>query len=154
MRPRVDDIRGLSLCQPWASLIALGAKRIETRGWRTRFRGPFLVHASRAMPRQNVALCQREPIRTLLAEAGYAGPEDLPRGAIVGAASVVDCRLITPETDVPALERDVDHFSPGRFAWYLVDPRRLDPPVPARGMLGFWSVPEPVAAAVRARLDL
>ena len=143
---------GLSLLQPWATLIALGAKRIETRSWPTRFRGPFLVHASRAMPRPNVALCRREPIRTILAQAGYTTPESLPRGAIVGAARLVDCRLITPETEVPPLERDVDHFSSGRFAWYLVDPRRLEPPVPARGMLGFWSVTAPVARAVREQL--
>jgi len=142
----------LSLRQPWATLIALGAKRVETRSWPTRRRGPFLVHASRGMPRQNVALCQREPIRSILAEAGYPTPESLPRGAIVGAARLVDCRLITPETDVPPLEREVDHFSPGRFAWYLVEPRRLASPVPARGRLGFWPLPGPVAAAVLEQL--
>lgn len=150
----MDDIPALSLIQPWASLIAVGAKRIETRGWPTRFRGPFLVHASRGMPAENVALCQREPVRAILAAAGYPTPDSLPRGAIVGAATLVDCRLITPETEVPALERDVDHFGPGRFAWHLTDPRRLEPPVPARGALGFWPVPEPLAGAVRARLGL
>jgi hypothetical protein len=148
----VDDTRALSLIEPWATLIALGAKRIETRSWPTRFRGPFLVHASRALPRQNIALCQREPIRGILAAAGYPTHAALPRGAIVGAARLVDCRLITPETEAPPLERDVDHFSPGRFAWYLTEPRRLAAPVPARGMLGFWRVPEPVARAVREQL--
>jgi hypothetical protein len=154
MRPPVDDIRGLSLLQPWATLIALGAKRIETRSWPTRFRGLFLVHASRGVPSQNVALCQREPIRTILTRAGYPTPDLLPRGAIVGAVTLVDCRLITPETPVPPLERDVDNFGPGRFAWDLVDPRRLEPPLPARGALGFWTVPPPLARAARERLGM
>lgn len=38
--------RALSLWQPWASLIAVGAKTIETRGWSTTYRGPLLIHAA------------------------------------------------------------------------------------------------------------
>ena len=36
----------LTLHQPWASLIALGVKTIETRGWSTTYRGPLAIHAS------------------------------------------------------------------------------------------------------------
>lgn len=35
----------LTLHQPWASLIALGVKTIETRSWTTSYRGPLAIHA-------------------------------------------------------------------------------------------------------------
>lgn len=40
-------MRCISLHQPWASLIALGAKRIETRSWDTSYRGPLAIHAAK-----------------------------------------------------------------------------------------------------------
>ena len=36
----------LSLWQPWASLVVIGAKRFETRSWPTNYRGPLLIHAA------------------------------------------------------------------------------------------------------------
>lgn len=35
----------LTLTQPYATLIALSAKHIETRSWLTRYRGPIAIHA-------------------------------------------------------------------------------------------------------------
>jgi len=40
-------MKALSLWQPWASAIALGSKRIETRGWATSYRGPLAIHAAK-----------------------------------------------------------------------------------------------------------
>lgn len=33
-------MKAISLWQPWASAIAVGAKRVETRSWATKYRGP------------------------------------------------------------------------------------------------------------------
>jgi hypothetical protein len=38
-------MKGLTLTQPWATLVAIGAKRIETRSWPTRYRGLLAIHA-------------------------------------------------------------------------------------------------------------
>lgn len=38
-------MRAITLWQPWASLIAIGAKTIETRSWSTAYRGPLAIHA-------------------------------------------------------------------------------------------------------------
>lgn len=43
-------MKALSLWQPWASAIALGAKRVETRSWETLYRGPLLIHAAKRRP--------------------------------------------------------------------------------------------------------
>lgn len=40
-------MKTLTLWQPWASLIALGMKRIETRPWTTKYRGPLAIHAGK-----------------------------------------------------------------------------------------------------------
>jgi hypothetical protein len=40
-------IKCISLWQPWASLVAVGAKRIETRGWATAYRGRLGIHAAK-----------------------------------------------------------------------------------------------------------
>jgi len=43
-------VKALTLHQPWASLIAVGAKRIETRSWSTSYRGPLAIHAAARLP--------------------------------------------------------------------------------------------------------
>ena len=40
-------MRALSIRQPWAYLIAIGAKDVENRSWLTRFRGRIYIHASK-----------------------------------------------------------------------------------------------------------
>jgi len=39
-------IKAISLWQPWASAMALGFKKNETRHWATKYRGPLLIHAA------------------------------------------------------------------------------------------------------------
>jgi hypothetical protein len=45
-----ESIPVLTLWQPWASLVALGVKSIETRSWSTQYRGPLAIHASTKRP--------------------------------------------------------------------------------------------------------
>ena len=46
-------MKALTLHQPWASLIAIGAKKIETRSWATSYRGPLAIHAAVRKPDMN-----------------------------------------------------------------------------------------------------
>ena len=43
-------MKALTLTQPWASLVAIGAKRIETRSWSTPYRGLLAIHAAKGFP--------------------------------------------------------------------------------------------------------
>ncbi len=45
-------MKALTVMQPWATLVALGAKRIETRSWSTSYRGPLAIHASGRISRE------------------------------------------------------------------------------------------------------
>ncbi len=137
-------MKALSLHQPWATLVVLGVKRLETRRWRTEHRGPLVIHAARTFPPAGQQLCRQEPFRSLLAEAGFAREDDLPRGALLGIVQVRDC-LRTEEMDLDALsdtDRAVGDFSPGRWAWLLEQPERFVRPIPCPGKLGLFPVPE------------
>jgi ASCH domain len=71
-------VKILSIRQPWAHLIAHGSKNVENRSWRTRYRGPFLVHASSNIDRE---VCR---------ELGI-DPAKLQTGGVVGIAEIADC---------------------------------------------------------------
>ncbi len=141
-------MKALSLHQPWASLIVLGVKRLETRAWQTEHTGHLLIHASRTFPPEGRRLCRQAPIRSLLAEAGFIDECDLPRGALLGAVQLRRCQR-TEEIDLDALsdlDRVLGNFAPGRWVWYLEQPERFARPIPCRGKLGLFPVPEELLA--------
>ena len=82
-------MKALTLTQPWATFVAIGVKRIETRSWSTRYRGPLAIHAAKAMPAEARTLCEEEPLRMLLEQAGFGGADDLPRGVVIAVADLV-----------------------------------------------------------------
>src|SRR5260370_42147173 len=43
-------MKALTLWQPWASLVAFEEKKVETRTWATKYRGPLAIHAAVRMP--------------------------------------------------------------------------------------------------------
>jgi len=166
-------MRAISLWQPWASAIAVNAKRVETRGWPTSYRGPLAIHAAQRLVKSELlhyASCWNWC--GALAPMGWAmrmeaKPWDLlPFGAVVATCTVVDCRpsesFTEEEIDTPRrpegqhadlwnwTEREMGDFGPGRYGWTLDEVRRLPTPIPYRGAQGFFQVPyEMIAAAFR-----
>jgi hypothetical protein len=93
-------VKALTLTQPWASLVALGAKRIETRSWATRYRGLLAIHAAAGLGpvggnRGLNQLVANEPFWSVLQAAGCTfgrrAPTGLPFGAIVAVCRLVGC---------------------------------------------------------------
>ena len=138
-------MKALSVMQPWATLIALGAKRIETRSWSTHHRGPLAIHASGRMNRDALLSLHEQRIREALAAGGYregsgptSNPFGLPLGALLAVVTLVDIQRI-PQGNIPdEPERTFGDYAPGRFAWIIEDVRPLPEPVPAKGRLGLW----------------
>jgi hypothetical protein len=110
-------VKALSLWQPWASLIAVGAKTIETRGWSTTYRGPLLIHAARKIPRLDEA---REAwaafsidvyTATRATEApsrfppGEQPADPLPLGAVVATCILVDVVPMVHACEEQAIRR-------------------------------------------------
>lgn len=133
-------MKTLSLLQPWATLIAIGAKQIETRSWSTSYRGPVAIHASLSFPRDTRILCGESPFCDVLRAAGIdLDTLDLPRGVIVATATI---ETIVPTRQLLTIphepERSFGDYAPGRFAWFLGNINPLVVPIPAKGKLGLW----------------
>lgn len=150
-------MKGLCLIQPWASLVVLGAKRWETRGWRTNHRGPLAIHAGRRFPDAARALCEAEPFRSVLLRAGFRHPSDLPCGALLGTVTLVDClptQRILAQLPRAAPELVFGDYRPGRWAWQLADPLCLPSPVAFPGRVGLFEVPDSLCSRSAASTPL
>src|SRR5688572_29785081 len=82
----------LSLTQPWATLVAIGAKQIETRSWKTAHRGPLAIHAAKGFPKAAKEICRQQPFNQALLDAGFMWFDQLPVGCIVAVCHLVDVR--------------------------------------------------------------
>jgi len=128
-------MRVLTIRQPWASLIALGVKTIETRSWDTKYRGPVAIHAG--LRKADVTEAGMGPWRPLLAPGSECRlAATLPLGAIVAVADLTDSLPIigrddpTPGKIDGAWRTFIDLPGPGclrRWYWEDEDPTIIDP---------------------------
>lgn len=133
-------MRAISLHQPWASLVAHGLKRFETRSWTTSYRGPLAIHAAK---RKVVIDELNAIIEEALYDAGYRYLPQLPYGCIVCTCELVAVCSTNNVKHLPAFKQIAEtelyfgDYSPGRFAWQLDNVQIVDN-IPARGSQGFW----------------
>ena len=146
-------MKAITILQPWASLIACGAKKIETRGWATKYRGPIAIHAGKQWEMWRRRLTYNNPFfealwpvmtEEELKSDGYGRSQMLPVGAVIAIAELVDCVEIGHEAElasgiiVTGNELAFGDYSLGRYAWLLENVRPITP-VPARGQQGLWN---------------
>lgn len=157
------SLRAITLWQPWATLVALGIKKIETRHWKTDFRGPLLIHAAKN-PRLTEA--EERKYSWLLETNGHKGGliRDLPYGSIVAVCTMTDClKMVNLQhftqgsgeiciSHQSYLEKALGDWRAGRYAWELDGVVKVAP-IPVKGMQGFWSVPENVIEQVRLEIQ-
>jgi hypothetical protein len=139
-----STIKALSISQPWASLVIMGVKRLETRPWQTRYRGPLAIHASKNFSRAARMLCLQEPCRSALQSAGVDVWSRLPCGVILGVVELVDCVRVEEFGEVPADELSLGDFRPGRWVWRFENPKLLPAKITYRGQLGVFDVPDDI----------
>jgi len=139
-------VKCLSLWQPWATLLAAGVKRFETRGWSMHHRGLLLIHAARVQSPVGIS--------TWHATQSYERPElshfeigsnffCLPFGAVVGAVEVVDCRPteeLLDEQLISEAEFRLGDYSPGRYGIRCANTVLFQSPVPMKGRQGLWNI--------------
>lgn len=149
----------ISLLQPWATLVVIGAKKIETRSWDTSYRDALAIHASKKMTREQVDLAHSQPFWDIL--KAY---DSLPLGAIIGAVDL-ESTFRTERSDeriraiykqafhlgqlpadaslegLMARERAFGDYSPGRYGWEMANAIIFPSPVPAKGSMGLWEYP-------------
>lgn len=153
----------MTVWQPWATLIMIGAKPYEFRRWdyRTRDRGlegqRLVIHAG-ARPvklaevddiierlEDRISSVSAEiamPLLTRLRAAHKClGVVEL--SAALGTAVLGTPKRVSALFSSPADSDRIDHHM---WAWPLTDIQPFSEPVPMRGMQGFWVYPEALAA--------
>ena len=155
-------MKGLSLHQPYATLIAIEAKRIETRSRSTDYRGSLAIHAAKKWDYESWETCMSEPIRSALQAHNYNVREkwsyidQLPLGAIVAVAKLVACRSTGDQgEDIGWLDKlsenevALGNFLPYRYGWFFEDVQKVEPPIPCRGMQGLFKLPPEIEKQLR-----
>ncbi|MGV3617976.1 MAG: hypothetical protein ACO1SV_21835 [Fimbriimonas sp.] len=164
-------MKSISLWQPWATAIAMEAKRFETRSWPAPAAvvgQRIAIHAAKRWTAEQDSLdCYYHWCGALRHKMGTRQRfrDVLPFGAVVAVATLAEVRT-TDSMTVGELnterhpggdfigesyawdEDSMGDFSVGRFAWRMDDVVRLETPVPCVGRQGFFDLPAEVEAAV------
>jgi len=99
----------LSIQEPYASMILNGKKTIETRTWKTKYRGKILLHAS-SKPKSEIS------------------------GKIFAIANIVDCKDMIKEDEKKACCK----IYKNACSWFLEDVRPTAL-LEVNGSLGLWN---------------
>jgi hypothetical protein len=130
-------MKAITLRQPWAWAIINAGKDIENRNWKTHFRGKVAIHAAVGMTRDEYdRAC--EYIRGVNRRIRIPAYEELERGAIIGTVEIVDC---VQNSDSP--------WFMGEYGFVLERPKGLPRPIPCKGALSFWDVPQHIEARIK-----
>lgn len=152
-------MKALTLQQPWASLMALGLKRIETRSWNCWHRGPLVIHSSakwnvEILEQLNLAgkppICDDDSDWRRMLEAldrkGVKTLAELPLGSALCVVNVVDCfptELMYAYADEPMSEDELAFGDYGQKRYAIVTANvRPFGPIPFKGRLGLWEFPD------------
>ena len=126
----------LSLIEPYATLIKNGVKTIETRSWKTNYRGKLYIHASATkIPKEY------EKNKELMSLVDI---NNLNYGNIICSCELVDCIKMTDEfiNDIKNNRKNeyiTGIYDNGRYAWILENIEQLDEPIKAKGKLNIWN---------------
>jgi hypothetical protein len=124
-----NEVRALSVRQPWAYAILHLGKDVENRPRPTNYRGRILIQASLTTTDHERAAARRLGLDS----------DALVRGAIVGDVEIYGC-----------VDNSKSKWAvPGQWHWLLKNPRVLAKPIPFKGALGFMRVPNQVLKELR-----
>ena len=118
-----DIVKVLSIREPYASLIKMKIKTIETRSFKTNYRGELYIHAS--LSKSNV-----DDELSKLVTPMY--------GKIICKCKLVDCVLMTENYVKEIKEKMPMEYEVGRYAWILESVEEIDA-IKAKGKLGIWN---------------
>lgn len=152
-------LMALSLWQPWASLIAWGLKRYETRSWSTNYRGPLVIQASKST--KGLSWHDTHGYFDSAYEMFNLLPADLPLGAALCVVDLIDVfktgslRDAITESGLPMIserERAFGDWSNGRYAWQFENVRIIDPPIVMRGYQQIFDIDQELRDRILAAI--
>jgi len=149
-------MKALTLWQPWASLVAMGEKCVETRCWSTNYRGELAIHSAAKLPPKWLGGSSRtDPFRDELADvlnvrrdrddrAGHhveTAVRALPYGAILCVVRLVAVGEIDGVLRAALSHREYmfGNYEDGRYAWFLEMVEKFEKPIPVKGNRMLWN---------------
>jgi hypothetical protein len=165
-------MHSLTVKQPWAHMIANLGKAIENRTWETGYRGLLAIHAGAYSGWDKNAESSPVALEAWKRWAGVRATGDVAApltrgdafsfftfGAVIAVAELSGCHdsdecMLPAWSEVPGVRSGCsDWAARGQWHWELSGVRPLAEPVPCKGKLGLWRLPEDVEKAVRAQLE-
>ncbi|MCL2860527.1 MAG: ASCH domain-containing protein [Oscillospiraceae bacterium] len=125
----------ISIIEPWATLIKEGKKCIETRSWKTNYRGEIYIHAS--VKKISKSSPEIQNLLKLIPNV------TMNYGYIICKANLVDCKYMDEEF-IENIKKNLQEYicgvyGIGRYAWILKDIAVLENPISVKGYLGIWN---------------
>ena len=126
----------LSLTEPYATLIKENKKLVETRSWKTDYRGELYIHASiTKIPKE---WKENKELMELVDD------KCLNFGNIICKCNLVDCAYMTKEyVENMKINNYQEYicgvYEEGRYAWILENVTPLKEPIKAKGQLNIWN---------------
>jgi len=149
-------IRAVTIWEPYATLVACGLKRFETRGHSTNYRGPLVIHAAKRWDREREADCRR--VRKFIRErldrseltneqnrALFSGGFRETLGRALGVVNLRSCKQMSDGGN--DAENAFGYFGAGRYGWECADARVFEKPIEETGKQGLWIPSAELAAA-------
>lgn len=154
----------LTIRQPYASLVVMGLKTLETRPLLTNYRGPVLIHAaaSKYSHIEAAGIIQKHDVKHILTP-WMNKIQALPVGCIIGSVDLSDCLGIQVAKDTlknawfnkgDISMRDAEQelafgdYINNKYAYVLKNPRNFINHIPAKGQLGFWGTMQDSAFSI------
>lgn len=113
----------ISIKEPYASLIMMKKKKIETRSFKTKYRGEIYIHASKTKSNKEYLIDDPKP------------------GYILCKCNLKDC-IYMDEDFINKIKKEEEYnyglYEVGRYAWILDDIEKIEP-IYAKGQLGIWN---------------
>ena len=124
----------ISIKEPFATLIAKGIKKIETRSWKTNYRGELFIHASgKQLAKEFI---KYDFVLDLIKNM------DMNYGNIICKCNLVDCIYMDEGflnyINQNQIEYNLGEYKLGRYAWIIEDVEPIYP-MPAKGRLNIWN---------------
>ena len=124
-------MKAVTVWEPYASAIAKGLKKYETRSWKTNYRGPIVIHASaRKMNNERVTLAEN---------VGILKPK---YSQVVAIADLTDCIQMTRDFILKqnATEVSFGNWCVGKYAWKLENIKIINSEDIIKGKQGMWNL--------------
>ena len=128
-------MKALSVRAPWWWAILHLGKDIENRDWNTNFRGKIYLHAGKFWKQDEIEE-NVDDIEFILGDTGesHFTDDDSLRsgcGCIVGTVDIFGC-----------VSKSKSRWFFGKYGFQLSNPVSFPRPIPFKGALGFFDVPD------------